>query len=246
MNALAGDHVKVLVDGYALTGDSNRITVDDKRQMHDVTAFEDVVHSFILGRRQIGVEHAGYFNPEAAKSHPVLKDTAVSGVVSVLVGLNAMPVEGNPAYSLSIRQGHYKTMPEINKVVPFIAKFANRGESGGWGTILGAPQTAVFTNTANGPAVDNGAATTNGGAAYLHVLDTSGADTYTMIVEGATNIGFSTGVTTLATFTLNGSQLGSERVAIAGTIPQFTRWRVTRATGTAGDSTTIAVVLVRF
>jgi len=245
MSGLVGDHVKVLVDGYQLTGDSNRVTVDEKRQMHDMSAFEDVVHNFISGRRQSNLEHAGYFNPAAAASHPVLKDMALSGVVSVFLGLNAMPVGGNPAYSLSVLQGHYKTMPEINKGVPFIAKFANRGQLGGWGTILGAPQNAVFTNTANGSAVDNGAQTTNGGAAYLHVLDTSGTDTYTIIVEGSTTVGFAS-PTTLATFTLNGTQLGSERVAIAGTIPQYTRWKATHTAGSAGDSTTIAVVLVRF
>ncbi len=49
MAKLAGDHVQVLVDGYELTGDSNKITVSDVRDMYDVTAFADAVHRFIAG-----------------------------------------------------------------------------------------------------------------------------------------------------------------------------------------------------
>lgn len=245
MSGLAGDHVKVLVDGYQLTGDSNRVTVDDKRQMHDVTVFEDVVHKFISGRLQSNLEHAGYFNPSAAASHPVLKDGVVNGVVSVFLGLNRMPIEGDPAYSLAVLQGHYKTMPEINKGISFAAKFANRGQQGGWGTILGAPQNASFTNTAIGVIVDSGAQSLNGGSAYLHVLE-NGGDTYTFIVEGSTTSEFAA-PTTLATFTLDGAQLGSERVAITGTIPQYTRWKATRTDTPGGVNTmNIAVSLVRF
>jgi len=48
----------------------------------------------------------------------------------------------------------------------------------------------------------------------------------------------------LATFTLNGSALGSQRVAISGTIPQYTRFKATR-TGAAGNPVKIAVSLVR-
>jgi len=39
--ALAGDHVQVLVGGYELTGDMNRVTVNDTYDMHDITAFSD-------------------------------------------------------------------------------------------------------------------------------------------------------------------------------------------------------------
>lgn len=243
MTALAGDHVQVLVGGYDLTGDSNRITINDMRDTHDVTAFSDATHRFIPGQRLINLDHAGYLNAAAAQSHPVLKATAFSGIVSVLLGQNTTPAVGDPVYSLDTLQTKYGTLPEVNKSVPFGALFANRGNLGGWGVALAVPVT--FTNSANGSAVNNGAATTRGGAAFLHVLQAAASDTYAITVEGSTTGAFTGEQTTLATFTLNASAPGSERITIAGTLPQYARWKAVR-TGSAGNTVKIAVNLVRF
>lgn len=241
--ALAGDHAQVLVGGYELTGDSNRITVSDGYMMHDVTAFADAVHKFIQGPRQMSLDHAGYLNAAAARSHPVLKANTLDGIVSIFLGQNAAPVVGDPTYSLLTLQGKYGSTPEVNRYVPFAALFANKGDLGGWGVALAVP--VSFTNTTNGTAVNNGASSANGGAGFLHVLQAAASDTYTIIIEGSATGAFAGEQTTLATFTLNASQLGSERVGIAGTIPQYTRFKATR-TGSAGNTVTIAISLVRF
>ncbi len=242
--ALAGDHVQVLVDGYELTGDHNRLSIPDTRDVYDVSAFGDDVHRFVQGRRKVTLEHAGYMNAVAARSHPVLNGLAVSGVVSVLLGQNTAPVAGDPVYSLAIRQGKYSVIPEVGKFVPFNATFANRGELGGWGVALGVPVT--FTNTANGAAVDNGAASSAGGAAFLHLLTAAATDRYSITVEGSATGAFAGEQTTLATFTLNAAALGSEFITLSGSIPRYTRWKATRSSGTAGDTVKIAVSLVRF
>lgn len=243
--ALAGDFIQVLVGGYDLTGDSNRIAIGDRYVSHDVTAFGDQVHNFVLGQRQIAIDHAGYMNSAAGQSHPVLRGAAVQGVMSVFVGSNAAPTVGSPVYSTEVRQSKYATMPEASRFIPFMASFASRGGgNNGWGVALTPPFSFVASGTGTG--VDNGGPTTNGGAAYLHVLQAAASDTYVITVEGATNSGFSTGLVTLGTpFVLNASQLGSERIAISGTIPQFTRFKVTR-TGSAGNVVRIAVSLMRF
>lgn len=244
MVKLAGDHVQVLIGGYELTGDSNRITIDDARQTLDATAFGDAVQKFIAGQRRMSLTHSGYLNATAAHSHPVLNTAALDGVVSLLVGQNAAPAAGDPVYNLRTLQSRYSTTPEVGQVVPFSATFANRqGNQDGWGTALAVPTS--FTNTTNGTAVNHGAATTDGGAAYLHVLTAAASDTYAVTVEGSTTGVFSGEQTTLATFTLNGSALGSERIAINGSIPQYIRWRAVR-TGSAGDTVRIALSLVRF
>src|SRR4051794_17656514 len=129
--ALAGDHVQVLVSGYELTGDVNRIVVNDSRDMEDVTAFSDVAHKFIVGPRMVAVSHMGYLNPVAAASHPVLKAAAVQGAVSVLLGQNATPVVGDPMFSLYAQQGEYASAPSSDSYVPFSAFFANSGSLGG-------------------------------------------------------------------------------------------------------------------
>jgi hypothetical protein len=240
--ALAGDHVQVLVGGYELTGDSNRISISDARDMHDVTVFRDRVHRFIPGQRVMSLVHAGYLNPQVARSHPVLKAANLQGVVSVVLGQNADPAAGDPAFSLLAQQGRYDSRPEANKAVPFGALFANKGEGGGWGVALAVPTS--ITDSASGSAVDNGAATADGGAVFLHILQAAASDTYTLTVEGSATGAFSGEETTLATFSLDAAALGSERVGISGPMPRYTRWRAVRS-GTAGETVTFAVNLVR-
>jgi hypothetical protein len=241
--ALAGDHVQVLVDGYELTGDSHQMNFQDSRDLLEKTAFQDAVHHFLPGQVLSRLVHNGFLNADSARSHPVLKGVAVDGVVSVLLGQNAAPAVGDPTYSLVVQQEHYQAMAQSGQIVPFTANFPNRGDQSGWGTALAAPVT--FTDTTTGSGVDHGAASSNGGAAFLHVLQAAGSDTYTLTVEGADDSGFSVNLTTLATFSLDASVLGSERVAMAGSIPRYTRFKAVRS-GSAGDTVKIAVNLVRF
>lgn len=79
----------------------------------------------------------------------------------------------------------------------------------------------------------------------MQILEAAATDTYTIIVEGSTTGAFSGEETTVATFTLDGSQIGSERVAITGTIPRYLRYKATRS-GSAGDNLRLAVSAVRF
>ncbi len=241
--ALAGDHLQVLVGGYELTGDSNHIAIDDWRATYAVTAFGDAVQNVIPGQRQLALAHAGYLNAVAARSHPVLKSATIQAAVSVLLGQNALPVVGDPVYSLYTQQGKYESLTETAKYVPFEANFANAAGLGGWGVALAVP--VSFTNTTNGTALNNGAATTKGGLAFLHVLQAAASDTYTIVVEGSTTGAFGGEQTTVATFTLNASALGSEYQAISGTVPQYLRWKATR-TGAAGNVVRLAVSFVRY
>ena len=243
MTKLAGDHVQILVGGYELTGDSNRININDSRDMFDVTTFGDGVHSFMPGQRMMAVQHAGFLNSDEARSHPVLSGNSVDGVFSVYIGQNNDPVEGDPVYSLLTQQTRYGTLPQFNKFIPFNTAFANRGELGGWGVALAVPTT--FTNTANGTAVNNGASSANGGAGFLHVLQAGASDTYAITIEGSATGAFGGEETTLATFTADASALASEQIDIPGTIPQYTRWKAT-CSGSAGDSIKIAVSLIRY
>lgn len=243
MTKLAGDHVLVLVDGYDLTGDHNKIQIDDTRNLLDVTTFGDAVHKFIPGQRKMMLDHSGWLNADSARSHPVLNAASLQGVISVMLGQNATPIAGDPVYSLETLQTKYSVAPEFGQVVPFGANFGNQGSRGGWGVALATP--TEFTNTSNGNTIDNGAASSNGGSASLHVLTAAGSDTYSIVLEGSTTGTFGGEETTIATFSLDASSVGSERVSITGTLPRYMRWNATR-TGSAGDTIKIAVSLIRY
>lgn len=241
--ALSGDHVRVMVGGFELTGDHNRIHIDDAYEMLAVTTFGDAVKKFIPGQRQARMQHTGYMNATVGRSHPVLSGLTINGAVSVCIGQNTAPAAGDPVFSLLTEQGRYRVQPQISQVIPFNADFANRGVTCGWGRALAL--TASFTNTANGSSLDNGAATTAGGAAVLHLLTAAATDRYSMLVQGSTTGAFGGEETTVATFTLNAAALGSELSAITGTIPRYTRWRAVRTSGAAGNTVQIAVNLIR-
>ncbi len=242
MPKLAGDHVQVLVGGYELTGDSNRVSISDSRDLFDVTAFGDEARKFSPGQRMMALQHAGFMNSAEGGSHPALQGTAVDGLFSVYLGQNAAPTVGDPVFSLLARQGRYGALPQVNRMIPFRAGFANRGEDGGWGIALTQP--AELTGPTAGSAVDHGAASDEGGLACLHVLEAAASDAYSITIEGSGGGAFSGEERTLATFRLDGRAIGSEQVKIEGRIPRYIRWRATRS-GLAGDSVRIAISLIR-
>ncbi|MEM7343003.1 MAG: hypothetical protein AAF485_02060, partial [Chloroflexota bacterium] len=86
-----------------------------------------------------------------------------------------------------------------------------------WGKLL-----ADASVTANGhqASVDNGVSTSNGGVGILHILGLSAGDTITVkIQDSADDAAWSD----LLTFTLDGSAIGAERVAVSGTVERYTR-----------------------
>ena len=242
MPKLAGDHVQVLVDGYDITGDSNRVSINDSRDLFDVTAFGDEVHKFIPGQRMMAVQHAGFMNSGEAGSHPVLNGADVDGLFSVYVGENTEPRVGDSVFSLLTQQGRYGALPQVNQMIPFQAVFANRGEYGGWGIALTNPRHVIGSST--GSAVDNGVSSAGGGLACLHVLGAAAGDAYAFSIEGSSSGAYTGEESALAVFTLDGTAVGSEQIKIDGTIPRYVRW-VGTADPAARDRIRIAISLIR-
>lgn len=88
---------------------------------------------------------------------------------------------------------------------------------------------AAVTTTGTGTALDNGAASTTGGAAYLQCTDASSPTTLDVIVQGSTTGAWGGEETTIATFTQLTTAHHAQRVEIAGTIPRYTRSKHTVA-----------------
>ena len=127
-------------------------------------------------------------------------------------------------------------------MIPFQAVFANRGEHGGWGTALTNPRHVI--GSSSGTALDNGVASDEGGLACLHVLSPADSDAYAFSIQGSGSAAFAGEESTLATFTLDGTAIGSQQVKIDGTIPRYVRW-VATAGPSARDRIRIAISLIR-
>ncbi|MCY4021364.1 MAG: fibronectin type III domain-containing protein [Chloroflexi bacterium] len=242
MPKLAGEHVQILVDGYDITGDSNHVSINEDRDVFDVTVFGDKAHRFVPGQRMMAVQHAGFMNSDEARSHPALKGVDVDGMFSVYVGENAEPAVGDPVFSMLTRRGRYGALPQVNQVIPFRAVFANRGDDGGWGIALANPRYVI--GSSSGSAVDNGVSTDGGGLACLHVLDAAVSDAYAFSIEGSDSGAFAGEESVLATSALDGLTIGSEQVKINGRIPRYVRWAAT-ADPAARDRIRIAISLIR-
>lgn len=102
-------------------------------------------------------------------------------------------------------------------------------------------QTATVTADGSSTAIDNGAATSDGGVAHLHVTAFSGFTSDDIIIEGSTTGAFAGEETTIVTFS-QVTATGYERMLVAGTIPQHLR--VTHDVATTG-SITVAVAFAR-
>ena len=172
----------------------------------------------------------------------MLQGAAVDGLFSLYLGQNAAPTVGDPVFSLLARQGRYGALPQVNRMIPFQAAFANRGEDGGWGIALTQP--VAVTGTTSGDEVDNDGANDGGALACLHVLEAAASDVYSITIEGSGSGAFTGEQRTLATFALDGRALGSEQVKIEGRIPRYARWRAT-AEAAASERIRIAISLIR-
>jgi len=140
MSKLAGDHVRVLVDGYELTGDSNHLSIRDARDQHDVTGFGDAAHHFINGQVQAPVTLNGFLTTTAEiGTHPVIQGAYAAGVpvsLEVLVGQNAAPTSGDPKYSGEFIIQSYTPKLETGGAVSFTAVLQPAtGTAPAWGTV---------------------------------------------------------------------------------------------------------------
>jgi len=98
----------------------------------------------------------------------------------------------------------------------------------------------TITTTTGFDEVDNGAADTDGGTAYLEILTLAASDTYVVKIQHSATTGGPW--VDYLTFTLNGSVRGSERQTSSAALNQFRRALATR-TGAAADSFKLSVVL---
>lgn len=100
---------------------------------------------------------------------------------------------------------------------------------------------AAKTTSSNSANLDNGAATTNGGSAYLQVTAASGLTSIDVTIKGSATGSFGGEETTVGTFTQVTAAPDSERISFSGSVPRYIRayWTL------VGTSATIFVAVHR-
>lgn len=229
---------RLFVDGYDLSSDSVEIgTLDNTTGEVPLFGWSDSVKWFCSdGLRSVGVKgYKGYLNDTALSgAYTLLKapPETTTRKVSLLFGGGAEPTYGDPAYLLGACQ--LKAPASFASGAAMIeADFVPRIDyltGNPWGVVL-SPNVARGSSSFNGTAVDNGAATTTGWHANLHVI-ASGGGTWAYTIEQSATGAWGGEETTLGTFALDGSAIASEYLAGTGNVAQYIRAKGVRTSST--------------
>ena len=146
MTALAGDHIKVIMDdsgGTPRTFDDGDISMVDLGQtytQHEVTGFGDAAQNFINGQLQSPVTIKGYLTTTAlVGTHTVIQPVFAAGsqvTLTVQVGQNAAPTTGDPEFEGEFIVESYKPTIENGGAIMFEAALKPAiGTAPAWGTV---------------------------------------------------------------------------------------------------------------
>lgn len=235
--------MRALVGGYDLSGDSRTFqSLDNKVDFVDLTGWNQSVHSGLSdGQREIGVKgFQALLNDSASRAFAVLKDAAQNYPVSVLFGGGAEPALGDPAYLIAAVQalstvGLDGKAPVIQAdFLPDAPHYVDGAVDNPLGVVLAGAVSLSATTT--GVSIDQGAASTAGAHANLHVLASSGG-TWALIIEHSTD---DSSWSTLMTFSSTGAAVGAEQQTVTGTVNRYVRYKATRTSGTLTPVITFA------
>lgn len=210
--------VFVLVGGYSLAAYSGEFSdkvdalIDDKTPL----GVSDLAFGYV-GMRQAELKQAGWFDDTADAAHTALGgNEGVSRVLSWGVEGN---VRGNTfAGYAGAMQIDYERILSVKGFTRSRATYHGTGQVDQGGIILQpfAAQTATYDTKAT--PVDNGALTSNGGAAYLQVGAYSGLTNVVVKIQHSVD---ASAWVDLVTFTTVTSGRQAQRVVVAGTVNRY-------------------------
>lgn len=235
-------HVRVYIGEYDLSGDIRTFDrLENTFEAADMTGVSEGCKNYSIGSvRTVGVQGIqALLNDAAAGSWSVLKDSDTEREISVLMGGSGAPATGDPAYLLPAVQASSDTGIDGNVNIMtanflFTPSGANAVVSNPIGVVLH-PATSL-SSTTNGTGVDNGASSSGGCWALLHITATTGG-TWTFKVQDSPN---DSDWADVLTFTANGSTVTSEQNNASGTIDRYLRFQATRTSGSVTPVCTVA------
>lgn len=238
MTAQRAKHTKVWIEGYHLSTRLNDIKPSCNFDEVEASGFSQD-KGYVKGQADASMGLDGFFSEDTGSTHEALKTAGTDGnrIITLALGANAAPVLGDPTCSLLAEQFNYQPTSDLKGVIAVHADMKAKGKPLEFGILLA---DATITATGQQSSVDNGAASSNGGVGYLHILGLSAGDTITVKIQHSTD---NSTWADLITFTLDGTALDAERVEVTGTVNRYVRASYT-VTGSS-ISFPIAVAFVR-
>jgi hypothetical protein len=237
MGFVHGKGVQVLYGGAKLSSFFNDVSVSRNLDTAETSAFGDDAKTYITGMRDGTLSMSGMFDGATGAVDDVLRATIgaeANDVVTVAPeGLSA----GLRGFSAAVKQTSYDVSSPLGDVVS--VSLDVQADGGVDRVVLLA---ADSTASGDGPSSDGGAASTAGGAAYLHVTGNTrdGASTF-KVQSSADNVTWAD----LVTFASVGAGVTTgERKLVAGAVPRYVR--ASHTPGGSSGSITYTITFARF
>lgn len=224
-----GVGARLYVDEYDISGDTGAIdTIALRRAQLDVTGIDKDYMERLPGLGDAEIGFSGFFN--RTNAHAQLSPI---GTAAQIVTAATSAALGAAAASISGAQVDYGVTRGADGSLATKASFTSfAGYGVQWGVLLTAGSASA---SGTGNAVDNAAASSNGGAAYLHVFSVT-AGTATITIEDSAD---ASSWNPIGTF-VAASAATAERIATTGTaVRRYARYN------TSGGTAVIAVNLYR-
>lgn len=241
MAFIHGKGAAVLHGVYDLSAFLNNASASGSVETGETTCFGAQSKTYVVGLKDGGISVSGLYDAVASGSDVVLYTALGTNDVPTTVIPQGSGTLGNRAQMIAADATSYEVSTPVADVVSVSAEFQASGGFDG-GVLLATLSSR--TATENTTSVDNGAATTNGGVAHIHVTANTRAASGTIVkVQHSSD---NTTFADLATFTTIGTTTTSERVTVAAgtTVNRYVRHAIT-AIGGASGAITHAVVFAR-
>lgn len=220
---------RVLAGSFSYSCYSRGFSASTSVDMLEVSTLCDDAKAFIVGQ-QTSTATFDLIYDTAQAAHADAWRTAAKVPVTYLPVGTAV---GDNAFLFDSIRTEYSITTSVSGTVDASLSTQTTGDTG-FGVCL-SPLTAI-TADGNGSSVDNGASSSNGAVAHLHVTAFSGLSSNVIVVEHSTN---NSTWTTLGTFaTVSGAT--SQRLDITGTVNRYTRVR-DDVTGTGSCTRLVAL-----
>lgn len=232
---------KILLAGYDLSGDFNRVALAVGAEEKDDTAFGDTSRSAAGGLLTAAVEAAGFWNGGADLDKQIFNRIGTADI-PILIGVDGADA-GEIGYFLQALEAHYKLGGAVGEKLPFdLSAVASGGHPLIRGTVL---YNGTSTATEDGTAYQVGAVASGKKlfAALFILGDPEGTNpTLDVIVESDDNADF-TSATTRITFAEQTARGAVFATPVAGAITD-TYWRVGITIGGTDDPSFDLVVIM--
>lgn len=228
-----GKGTVVLVGASDLSCYLNNVDWTATADTHETTTFCQDAKTYIPGLKDATASLSGLFDGDADAVDEVLAGAIGGAPQVVTIGTESMAA-GKSCRMLKALESEYSVSSPVGDVVAVDASIQADG-----GILAGVSLQPVTTtsSTGNGSAVDNGASTSNGGVAHLHVMDFDGSSGVIKVQHSADG---NTWADLIEFDALSGATV--QRKEVTGTVNRYLR--AVRSSGTF-TSITYAVAFAR-